>query len=291
MKFSYCTNSFRLRPLSDAIEGIAKAGFCAVEIMADRPHAFPEDVTAAQITELIQCVNTNGVKVSNMMASRVSALGDGSSPSWLAEDWEERERRILYTLDSMRLAAAMGIPHITIAPAAPIPSSMNKKEAWRLFLASMHRVLPLSHRLGVQVLVTPEPGSVLESSEEIAALIKELVDYDQTGCRQLRVDFDITSFARLSEEPCEAYEKLAPYVSHIHIGDIAENLDRRRLQLGAGVLDFPKFLRCIETSGYDGFVAVQLDDYEQQAEKAVIASANYLKEKGFLPADPEDCQQ
>jgi sugar phosphate isomerase/epimerase len=257
--------------------------------MADRPHAFPEDLKAGRISSLIEHLQSHNLKVSNLNSRKVSVLGDGFSPSWIDEDWHARENRISYTLDCMRLAAALGIPHVSIAPGGPIPASMNKKEAWRLFIASMHRVLPLSQKLGVKLLVQPEPGLVIENSDEMLAFIKELDDHNQLGHNQLGVDFDAGHFFCAMEDPCEAWEKLKPYVGHVHIEDIAESHAIRHLQLGEGVMDIPGFLHYIGDSGYTGFVTIGLDDYEQRAEDVVQASSRYMREKGFLHKKLGEC--
>ncbi len=149
MKFAYSTSIFKMRSLKDAVDSVAKAGFEAVELMADRPHVFPQDFKASEISTLHECLERRKLKVISLGAGRVSALGDGHHPSWIEEDWKERELRIRYTLDCLRLAAALGVPSISILPGGKIPQSMNQREAWRLFVANLHRVLPLARKLAV----------------------------------------------------------------------------------------------------------------------------------------------
>lgn len=283
MKFAYSTSMFRLRSLSEAIESIAKAGFCAVELMADRPHAFPEDIGAPETTLLSKCLNERKLKISNLNCNVVTALGDAHHPSWIEEDWQEREKRIRYTLDCMRLAAALGITHITTAPGGPIPETMNQGEAWRLFIANMHRVLPLARKLGIKILLPPEPGWLIENSTQILNFLKELEFHEYLG-----VDFDPGHFLCVEEDPQEAWERLKDYVGHIHLEDVPANRTHRHLQLGEGVMDIPEFLHQVEKSNYQGFVTIKLETYEQRAEEMVLTSAQYLKKKGFMSKE-EGC--
>jgi len=282
MRFAYSTNIFRLRPLAEAVEGIAKGGFGAVEIIADHPHALPEEVGAAEAAELSQLLEKLKMKVCNLNSSFVGTLGDAHNPSWLEEDWQHRERRIRYTLDCLRLAAAMGIPHVSTMPGGPIPDTMNQEDAWRLFVANMHRVLPLAKKIGAGLLIDPSPEMLIETSEQALAFLKEF-EFNE----YLRINFDVGHFFSIGEDPCSSWEKLKPYTLHVHLDDIASGKGHRHVQLGEGAVDIPSFLDCVRESGYEGYVTIKLDSYDQRAEEAVLLSAHYLQERGFLSGGRE----
>jgi sugar phosphate isomerase/epimerase len=276
---------FRLRPLTEAIDLISKTGFGAIELMGDRPHAFPEDLKASDISALNEQLAERKMTVSNLDAVVVNALGDGHHPSWIEEDWKERETRIRYTLDCLRLSAAVGIPHITIGPGGSIPETMNQREAFRLLVANMHRVLPLAEKLGVKVLVQCEPGGLLESSAQTLELLRELEFHEWLG-----VNFDPGHFFCSGENPCEAWEKLEPYVGHVNLEDIPADRAHRHVQLGEGAMDIVAFLNLVRESRYEGFVTVKLEAYEQRAEEMAQHSAQYLRANGFMAAQaaPEE---
>lgn len=276
MEFAFSAATFRLRSLKEAVDAIAKGGFRAVELLADRPHLFPEDFQASQIDELARCLKDRRMKVVNLNSSSVTALGEGVRPSWIEEDWKQRELRIRYTLDSLRLAAALGIPSVSTDGGGPIPESMNEKEAWRLFVANMHRVLPLAARLGVRLLIQCEPEGLLRSSTQLKAMVDELGDLKALG-----VDFDAGHVWCLGEDPCEAFERLRDHVVHIHLSDIPKDRKHRHVALGEGGLDIPSFLRCVRESGYAGAVTVHLSSVERDAGEVVEAAAAYLKDRGF----------
>jgi len=284
MLFAYSTSIYRFRPLSEAIEGIARNGFCAVELIADRPHALPEDLKAAEITALRQCLDQRKMKITNLNSCVVTALGDARNPSWLDEDWMQRETRIRYTLDCVRMAAAMGIPYVSTKAGGVIPSTMNFKDAWRLFVADLHRVIPIVKKLGVKLLLQPEPGSLVETSEQTVDLLKEF-EFDPF----LGINFDPGHFFCVGEDPCEAWDKQKSHVLHVHLEDIPDGLAHRHIQLGDGIMDIPAFLGCVKESDYQGYVTMKLDFYDQQAEEVIAASAAYLREKGFMPSSAETC--
>ena len=278
MQFAYSTNLFRTRPLLEAIEGISKAGFCSVEIIADRPHAFPDDLSAARIADLNQCLTERKVKLCNLNSAIVTSIPDVYNPSWIEEDWQHREARIRYTLDCMRLAAVLGIPCVSTNAGGPIPETMNQNDAFRLFVANMHRVLPLAKKLGIKLLIEPEPGLLMETSEQTLKLLKELEFHESLG-----INFDPGHFFCAGEDPCESWKKLNCYIAHLYLDDIPSGRSHRHMQLGEGAMDIPALLRSIQASGYQGYITVRVDSYDQKPEDIIWASANYLREKGFLP--------
>ncbi|MDY0038842.1 MAG: sugar phosphate isomerase/epimerase family protein [Desulforhabdus sp.] len=284
MHFAYSTNVFRSKPLAEAIDAIAKAGFCAVEIIADRPHAFPDDLTAATIAELGRCLAEKKIKICNLNSSLVTAMPEAYNPSWLEEDWQHREMRIRYTLDCMRLAAALGVAYVSTNAGGQIPESMNQRDAFRLLVANLHRILPLASKLGVKLLIEPEPGLLLETSEQALELLKELEFNEYLG-----INFDAGHFFCVGEDPCQSWEKLKCYVAHVHLGDIPASRSHRHTQLGEGGVDIPAVLNCIEASEYGGYVTIRVDAYEQKPEDIVMASVNYLREKGFMPKRDNAC--
>lgn len=277
MYFSCSTTLFRLRPVHEAIEGIAKAGFCAVELMADHPHAFPEDLNAVRIAGIVSDLEGARVKVCNLDSSHSLALAEGSRPSWVSGNWQDRERRIRYTLDSLRVAAAMGIPGVTVEASGPFPADLNRFDAWRIFVASMHRVLPLAKKLGIRLLIQPAPEALIANSREALEFLRELEEYEW-----LRVDFDASYFFSAGEDPRDAWDMLKSHVGHIHIADIAENRSARRLQLGKGVMDLPGFLGHVQEAEYDGFLTFRPDVFDGTAEEAARNAVEYLKQEGFM---------
>jgi sugar phosphate isomerase/epimerase len=277
MKFAFCTNILRRRPLTEAVEVIAKAGFKGVELVADRPHAFPEETKAPKIMALKESVEKHRLEICALNSCRASALGDDSRPSWVSEDWEEREKRIRYTLDCFRLAGALGVPSVITHGGGRIPESMTRNDGWRLFVANMHRVLPLAQKLGVKLLVQPAPGEVVESAAHVLDLFKELEEYSALG-----VSFDAVHFRCTGQDLCDAWKLLYPFVGLVHLEDSPQEESHQHTQLGEGNMDIPRFLRSVEESGYEGFVSIEMEAKEQTAEETVNYSARYLKQQGFL---------
>lgn len=279
MKLAYSTRIFRLRPLAEAINAIAEAGFHAVELLADRPHAYPGDINGSEATALNHCMHEHKMHVTNLNSCSSMVLGDSQHPSWIEEDWLEREKRIRYTLDCMRLAAAMGIPSISTSAGGGIPESMHQGEAWRLLVANMHRVGPLAKRLGVKLLLQSEPDMLLYSSGQMLQFLDEL-EYSEF----LGINFNVAHLYCVGEDPCEAWDLLKNYVAHVQLSDVPSDRTHRHVQLGEGAVDIEGFLACVQESQYLGYVTIEMESDEQNPAGKVGASADYLRAKGFMPA-------
>lgn len=277
MEFAYSTLSFRLKTLKESVDAVAKGGFRRVELLADRPHLFPEDFRAARVTEFLQCLTEKNMKVVNLNACRVTALGDGAHPGWLEEDWKERELRIRYTLDCLRLAAALGIPSVSTNGGGPIPESMNQQEAWRLFVANMHRVAPLAKKLGVRLCIQPDPDQLIRTGAQALEFLEEVAEPEA-----LAVDFDPVHALVVGEDPCETFMRLKDAVAFVRLSDVQDLQAHRHVQLGEGQFPVVPFLRCLEDSGYQGDVIISVHCGDRPPDEVVAGSRDYLQREGYI---------
>lgn len=277
MLWAYSTLPFRRKSLKEAVDAVAKGGFRCVELLADRPHLFPEDFRANAISELTQCLAQRNMRIVNLNGWQASALGDVTHPNWLAEDWRERELRIRYTLDCLRLAAALGIPTVSTNGGGPIPESMNEREAWRLFVANMHRVTPIAKKLGVKLCFRPEPDQLIRTNVQTLEFLKEV---EEPGV--LTVDFDPTYAVLQGEDPCKAFQSLRPHIAFVRLTDLAAGEVHRHTQLGEGVFDIPSFIQCLKEHGYGGYVVISVPSSERSPDEVVAASKEYLARHGYL---------
>ena len=277
MKFACSTGIFRGRPLAEALEGIAQGGFTAVEIVADRPHAFPDDFNAARLAAVNEILGRHKLKVCGFNSCVVTSMPDSHNPLWIEEDWESRERRLKYTLDCMRMAATMGVPRVVTLAAGSLSMFMNREEGLRLFAAYLKRVVSPARKLGVRLLIEPEPGMLLETAEQTLEFLN-----DPAFEKEFGICFDVGHFFCAGEDPCAAWGKLNSQVECIHLSDISSNRSHRHIQLGEGDMDLPRFLHCVNESGYSGPVVVKLDSYDQRTGEIVAGAAGYLRKHGFM---------
>jgi sugar phosphate isomerase/epimerase len=252
MKLAYSANAYRKFPILDAIDRIADLGYTGIELMLDRPHAWPPDVTPKQIDAIRNKLDERGLTIANINAFMMVAIESFIHPSWIEPDVRYRRERIEHTKRSLTLAKQLGAPCITTEPGGPVEEGMTREWAMDTFVEELKPVLELAEREGVMLLVEPEPDLLIENSEQFLELASR-IDSPAFGH-----NYDIGHFYCVSENLPGAVDKLSHLTRHYHIEDIADTRVHHHLVPGQGAIDFAEVLRAVRASGYDGWVTVEL---------------------------------
>ena len=76
------------------------------------------------------------------------------------------------------------------------------------------------------------------------------------------LNFDIGHFFCVGEDPTELVYRLAYFIGHIHLADIAIYRIHNHLIPGEGAINLRAVLKAISDIGYDGFITVELYPYQ-----------------------------
>lgn len=269
MKFSFSSNAFRSFSFEETVDCIASAGFSGLEIMCDRPHAWPWDLSKDDVQNIGRLLSRKGLNIANLNAFMMCAIEDFHHPSWIEEDREYRKKRIEYTIRCIRLAHALGAPTISTEPGGPV-AGVNRDLALECFLEGLSQVTPYAVDAGITLLIEPEPGLLIQTSNEFLELI------DAFGTDGIGLNFDVGHFYCVNEDPCQKIEELKPYIRHFHLEDIPRSREHRHIMLGEGGIDIPAVLRKIESIAYDGYVTVELYPYQSTAPEVATRSMQFL---------------
>jgi sugar phosphate isomerase/epimerase len=275
MRLSFSTNAFVRRPVWEAVEKIASAGYEGVEILADAPHLYADAVAAADLEALEAALSRSGLAVSNINAN--TAMGYYGrefwepvfEPSLANPDAGARAWRIGYSKKCIDLARILGSPCVSLTSGRMVPGT-SPDESLRLFKASLGELLDHAAKRDVRIGIEYEPGLLIERCAELAALIRE---FDSP---YLGANLDLGHSRVLGEDPEETVAALAPKIFHIHIEDIRQG-KHYHLIPGEGDIDFAELFGVLERHGYRGFVTVELYTYPHQPEEAAARSLRYLE--------------
>ena len=270
MVFGYSTNAFIKYSLFESIERIANLGFKGVEIMGDRPHLYPPDFGPGEIDQLKTLLQKHGLKVTNLNSFTLFAVGDTYLPSFIEPDKSQREIRVRHTRESLEVAAALGCRNISVPPGGP-QGELDWKTAAGLFRKGLEQVIPDAESLGVKLLVEPEPGLLIENTEQFRRFIKDLPS------ETVGLNFDIGHFYCVGEDPRAAFEELFEWIGHVHLEDIADTRVHNHLIAGHGVIDYPDIFNAMKRLGYTGDISLELYPYVDTPEEAGRDSLDYLK--------------
>ena len=271
MKFAFSSNAYTNFSLLDSIIEIAKVGYKGIEIMCDYPHIFPLPLDYNIVTEIKNIVINNNIQISNLNAFTLFGIGDTYHPSWIEDDLEYRNLRIEHTINCIKLANCLGVKNISIEPGGPKEDLDSRESYLNVFIDGIKQVLPIAEEEKVKILVEPEPGLLLENSNEFLQFIKNF-DSEYIG-----LNFDIGHFVCVDEDPSELVFKLANYIHHFHLTDI-KNKTHYHLIPGLGSINFKKIIKSINEIGFDGFITVELYPYKDNPTEAALASLRYLNE-------------
>ena len=271
MVLGYSTNAFVKFSVFEAVERIARLGFCGIEIMCDRPHLYPHDFEEEELVRLKGLIDRHGLKVTNLNSFTLFAVGDTYLPSWIEPQEDRREIRIQHTLECLKLADFLGCKNISVPPGGPL-GDISGDEAMALFHQGLQRVAPLAEELDVRILVEPEPDLLMENTKEFKMFIRD------AKSTSIGLNFDIGHFFCAGEDPNAAFEELFEWIGHVHLEDIAATRVHNHLILGRGAIKFSEIFETMIKLGYDGDVSLELYPYVDTPEEAGRESLVHLRQ-------------
>lgn len=270
MRFAFSSSAFARTSLKKAIKAIAAAGYEGIEIMADSPHAWPPSLSGFEIRQIKKAVTSHGLAVSNVNSFTMTAAGSALHPSWIGREVAERLDRIAHTARCIELAAAIGSPSISTEPGGPL-DGMDPGKALELFHEGLLAVERVAIYNGVRVLIEPEPGLLIETGDEFASFVSSL-NPDVFG-----LNFDVGHFFCMGADCPAEIKRFAPVTFHYHLEDIPGDRSHRHLMPGEGAIDFAPVLKAIDSTGFSGFVTVELYNHDTDPARAAAKALSFLK--------------
>jgi sugar phosphate isomerase/epimerase len=290
MKLAFSTNAFKKYSLKESIRLIRDVGYEGVEILCDVPHAYPPCLDEEDILSIQEIISKNNIEISNLNAFTLYAINDVYHPSWIESDKQLRELRIQHTINCLRLAKKIGAKNISTEPGGPIEvgndnkynnndfknNTNNKRSSYDLealqefFVNGIVRTSKVAEEYGVKILVEPEPGLLLENSEQFLKFIKNI------NSHHVGLNFDMGHFFCVREDPAALIYNLAEHIGHFHLADIAHTRVHNHLIPGQGSVDFASIFKAISEINYQGFITVELYPYQDDPVYAARISHKYL---------------
>ncbi|MFL6385771.1 MAG: sugar phosphate isomerase/epimerase family protein [Nitrososphaeraceae archaeon] len=290
MKLAFSTNAFKKYSLKESIRLIREVGYEGVEILCDVPHAYPPCLDEEDILSIQEIISKNNIEISNLNAFTLYAITDVYHPSWIESDKQLRELRIQHTINCLRLAKKIGAKNISTEPGGPIEAgndnkynnndfknnTNNKRSSYDLkalqefFVNGIVRTSKVAEEYGVKILVEPEPGLLLQNSEQFLKFIKNI------NSHYVGLNFDMGHFFCVREDPAALIYNLAEHIGHFHLADIAHTRVHNHLIPGQGSVDFASIFKAISEINYQGFITVELYPYQDDPVYAARVSHKYL---------------
>jgi sugar phosphate isomerase/epimerase len=212
--------------------------------------------------------------LSNINAFTLFANGDTYHPTWIEDDLRLVARRIEHTKNTIRMAAALGAPTISLQPGGPLfPDTPSRREqALRRFQAGLEEVLPLADQHAVTLLVEPEPGLLIQHADDCVRFLQRLRH------PRLKMNADLGHFFCVGDDPAAVLRTHAPWIGHVHLEDIGANHVHQHLVPGEGAMDWPGIFTALRAIHYTGWLTVELYPFVSTAEDVARQAFTFLQQ-------------
>ncbi|MEY4613735.1 MAG: hypothetical protein RL179_1708 [Planctomycetota bacterium] len=266
MKLAFSSNAYLRFSFNDAAQKIAKLGYQGIEIMADVPHAWPAFMLEEQKQGIRNALKSNNLAISNINSFMMHAVNDPRQrywyPSWIEPDKHYRQIRIDHTMRCLTLAKELGAPCITTEPGGPVEAGASWSAGLKLFVEMLKPVIEHAEKEGVLLLIEPEPGLLIETADQFLEFMGHIKS-PMVGC-----NFDIGHSYCVGDDPASTIPRLAKFIKHFHLEDIANTRVHHHLIPGDGAIDFKAAIQAIKAIGYKEWVTIELYPYVEDPDQA-----------------------
>jgi sugar phosphate isomerase/epimerase len=160
------------------------------------------------------------------------------------------------------MAKELGAPCITTEPGGPVEAGASWNAGLKLFVEMLKPVIEHAEKEGVLLLIEPEPGLLIETADQFLEFMGHIKS-PMVGC-----NFDIGHSYCVGDDPASTIPRLAKYIKHFHLEDIASTRVHHHLIPGDGAIDFKAAIEAIKAIGYKEWVTIELYPYVEDPDQA-----------------------
>jgi sugar phosphate isomerase/epimerase len=274
MKLAFSTNAYTRFPLVEALRGIKRAGFEGVEILADVPHAYPDQIDGKLAVGVANELEKLGLRVSNVNCNCSFGYWKDAppepyfEPSLISPNPKHREDRTRLIFKALEFARDVGAENVSITSGRCL-GGMPPAAAARQFAESIKPVLDKADEVGVNVGIECEPGLFLEYIEELRGWI------DQLNHPRFGANLDIGHSVVIGETIPEVVKLMAGRIWNMHVEDLPGRKHYHMIP-GEGTLDWQSLNFALTGIGYDRYLTVELYTHTADPQRAAEESFRFL---------------
>lgn len=265
-------DSFRL----DFTEGIKKAkdiGASGIQVYATNGAMAPENLTSKQRKEILDLVTSNGLVISALCGD----LGSGFTQKETNQPKIDKSKRIMDLAKDLNTNIIT--THIGVIPEDP------KHPRWSVLQEACETLGAYGDSVGAYF--------AIETGPETAIVLKSFLD--SLNSKGVRVNLDPANLVMVTgDDPVKAVITLKDYIVHTHAKDgimlrkgnpeviyglIEDEIQSmqafKEVPLGEGSVDFPEYLKALDSIGYKGFLTIEREVGENP-EKDIRTAVNFL---------------
>jgi sugar phosphate isomerase/epimerase len=234
---------------TDVLASVRDAGYRVTQfnMACSGLPSLPSEIPAATALEVGIAARNAGVEI-----AAVSATYNMIHP-----DPGVRQRGLGSLAAIAGAAGSMGTRLLTLCTGTRDPDDQwrghpdnGSPGAWRDLLASMEAALLIAEAHDLELGIEPERANVVDSAQRAERLLREL------GSSRVKIVLDPANLVEAETQDeqrrivASAIERLAGALAICHAKDRTSS--GAFVAAGAGVLDYPHYLRCLQSAGFNG---------------------------------------
>lgn len=270
----YNTNGFAHHRLEDVVEILADLGYAGISLTPDVHHLDPLRATAREVQAFRAHCERRGLAIALEGGARyVLDPRRKHHPTLLTT--AGHERRQAFDRRLVDLAAELGSPLVSIWSGAREADTPPRDAALDLLAERLKPELEHAAARGVTIAFEPEPGMLVETLADYAALSARLPG------RAPALTLDTGHLAAREEPPFDdCVRRSAGALANVQLDDSPRGVHEHRF-FGEGDLDLRAIARALTEVGYTGPLSVELSRHGHDAPAVAARSIRVLRELGF----------
>ena len=266
MKFAICNETYRDWRIEDACAHAAEVGYDGVELAPFTLAEDPGALTTADARRIGRTVRAAGLEVTGLHWLLLAPEGLHLT----TPDDGTRERTVAFVQHLARLCAEMGGRYLVWGSPAQrsLENGWDRAAATARAVDAVRRVAEVAGELGVTVAMEPLPASYtnfISTAREGREFVRAV---DHPACR---LHLDVNAMSHDEAPIPEIIRASGDELCYFHANDPC------LLGPGMGDVDYGPIRDALNDVGYDGWLSVEVFDYDPGPDRIARESLDYLR--------------
>jgi sugar phosphate isomerase/epimerase len=266
MKFAICNEIFKGWKMEDIMAFAAKAGYDAVEIAPFTIANYVTDISPEERQRVKAAAAKHRLAISGIHWVLVQAEGMFLHHS----DAEVRKRSAKYLCELANFCADLGGNIVVVGSPKQrnVPAGVTLQQAWDWAQETFSPAIQRAQNLGITLCLeplSPMETNFINTAEEAIRFVRYF------NSPALKIVLDVKAMSSESKPIPQIIHESWPYFAYFHAND--KNLKGP----GFGDVDFKPIAAALQEKGYDGYVSVEVFNFDEGPEVIATKSLQYLK--------------
>jgi sugar phosphate isomerase/epimerase len=266
MKFAICNEIYQNRPLEEVFADAARLGYSGVEIAPFTLADSVNDLSAAERRRLREAAARHGIAVVGLHWLLVKPEGLHLNHP----DAAIRRRTAAYFCDLVDCCADLGGSVLVVGSPKQrnVLPGVSREQAWEWTAATFRDAVRRAEDRGVTICLeplAPAETNFINTAAEAIAFVRPF------NSPRFKIILDVKAMCAETKPIPQIIRESWPHFAHFHAND------RNLKGPGFGDVDFRPIAAALREVGYDGWVSVEVFNFEDGPEVIASRSIAYLR--------------